>query len=174
MFRRIAFTAVLAATLTAAGCDEGLPLEATPTLVVQMSIAPDPGVAVASSGVTFEQDGQTMEFPWMTTLSLIIRTDAAQAGATIRNIGASVQESIDGIAVTPVVGDPIPRWRFIPRAASNRVEPGGEAIIEFDVWYWLPGGGGEAFVALNATLSADVGGGVTDAVQVLVVPQSGS
>ena len=103
MFRRIALPALLAMVVSAAGCDEGLPLESTPVLAVQMSVAPDPGMAVPSSGVTFEQDGQTMEFPWMTTLSLIIRTDASQSGATIRNIGASVQEAIEGIAVTPVL-----------------------------------------------------------------------
>ena len=170
MFRRIALPALLAMVVSAAGCDEGLPLESTPVLAVQMSVAPDPGMAVPSSGVTFEQDGQPMEFPWMTTLSLIIRTDASQSGATIRNIGASVQEAIEGIAVTPVLGDPAPRFRYTPRATTNRVDPGGEAIIEFDVWYWLPGGGAEALVALNATLSADEGSGVTDAVQVSVLP----
>lgn len=169
MFRRIPSAFVLMAALAVAGCDEGLPTAASSRLVVDFSAAPDPGVAVPATGMTFVEDGVVVSFDWMTSLALILRTEPDQSGAVIVNIGANVVEAIEGIAVLTNPADPV-RFRFRPRASSNRLEPGGEAVIIFDVWYTLPGGGGEALVSLNATLRADEGAGVTDAVQVSILP----
>jgi len=170
MRARLPILGLVAATLAVAGCDEGLPTAASRVLDVVFSAVPDPAVAQPSSGVTYVDDNGVMqEYDWEASIALLLRTEQDQPNATIVNIGLNVQEAVEGIAVSPAVGEKV-YYRFIPRATTNRLLAGEEVAITFDVWYALPGENTEALVAMNATLQADAGFTVTEAVQVSVQP----
>ena len=59
---------------------------------------------------------------------------------------------------------------FEQRPRDNRIESGGEGVIEFDVWYLLPNGGREAVVTVNVTFTSDLRGVFVNSVAIPVAP----
>jgi hypothetical protein len=83
-------------------------------------------------------------------------------------LAVNVQQATGGIVVAPAAPDD-ERFRFTPRPQANRIESGGEAVVEFDLWYLLPNGGREALVTLSASFDTPAGL-TTSTVDVRVAP----
>lgn len=161
---------VLTAALSFVGCNEA-PTDPTSmvSFLVEVSSAPDPAIAVTSTGVTYSEGDQVLEYQFMTTFDVIMSLAADQVGVTISRAGLNLQQAMGGIVDTPVTGE-IERFRFDARAAGNRIEPGGEATLSFDVWYTVPNGGREALVTVTLNFVNDNGSPLSQSHEVLVAP----
>ena len=152
MLERFSVGCVIVTLCLLAACAESPLFPTLQMATVQLSSAPDPAVAVPSSGVTYEVDGQVLEFEFMTTFDLVLRAPEDQAGVLISSINLAVAPATAGIVVTP---SPAAQSRFESQAVVNRLEPGDETAIAFQVWYTLPGGGRGAVVTVTVAFQDD-------------------
>ena len=145
---------VLVPVLSLAGCNES-PLEPTTlTLEIEVVSAPDPVRAVASTGVTYELDGLTLEYEFMVTFDLIFRLADDQVGVTIGPATLAFEQATGGIVIEPSRGE-IAQFRWDSREVGDRIEPGGETTIAFNVWYTAPHGGGGALITVSWNVQND-------------------
>ena len=168
MFGRTQRALVLIAVLSVTGCEEGAPTAPTTFQRVELSVAPDPLVAVPSTGVTVTVAGSTFDLPWKTSFALLMSLPENGTPVDIAILAVNVQQATGGIVVASAAGDD-ERFRFTPRPQANRIESGGEAVVEFDLWYLLPNGGREALVTLSASFDTPAGL-TTSTVDVRVAP----
>ncbi len=169
MFGRRYVAVLLAAAFSAVGCQEGLPAGPTGPLEVQLSSAPATLTAVPSTGVTVTVDGAAVTLPWKASFALVMNLGVDLEAVAISSLVGSVQQAVGGVIVTPTA-PARELFRFDPRPRGNRIEPGGEQVVEFDVWYLLPNGGREAIVAVNVSFVSDVRGLFVNTIQIPVAP----
>ena len=168
MLEKASLGCVIVSVCSLAACNNEYPLFPTlQTATVELSSAPDPAVGVPSSGVTYEVDGQVLEFDFMTMFDLVLRTPEDQAGVDITAINLSVEQATAGIVVIPPA-DELAQSRFESQAISNRLEPGDETSIAFRVWYTVPHGGRGAVVTVTIALMDDNGFPITTEHEVMV------
>lgn len=169
MFGRRNFAVLLVMALSAVGCQEGLPTGPTGPLVVTISSAPATLTAVPSTGVTVMVDGAPVTLPWMVSFSLVMTTDVDHDPVEILSLANVVQQAIEGVVVTPTF-PAVEQFIFEQTPRGNRIEPGGEQIIDFEVWYLLPNGGREALITVNMTFASDIRGNFSNAITIPVAP----
>ena len=168
MFGRTQRALALVAVLSMTGCEEGAPTAPTSYQRVELSVAPDPLVAVPSTGVPVTVGGSTFELPWQTSFALLMSVPENATPVDIAIVALNVQQATGGIIVAPAAPDD-ERFRFTPRPQANRIESGGEAVMEFDLWYLLPNGGREALVTLSVSFDTPAGL-TTSTLEVQVAP----
>ena len=174
MLERICFTGLLAAGLLLAACDE-TPLEPTDAAArvppVTISTAPDPTYAVASTGKTYEVNGQVREYAFLASFDLILQGNPEyDIGFTFESDSISLQQLLSSPPDGPGGGVDRERYEFESRADVDRIEPGGRTSRTFDVWYTLPAGGREALIAVTLNFKDDDGIAVNPVHQVRVQP----
>ncbi len=171
MHRRVT-QAALAATLAvalASGCKDD---PSNPSSTASPSPSPSP-VTVTVSGV--EASGDTAEsvrssdsgYAWMTTFSVTL-TETAGVAATVRSLGANLQQAAGGIVITPPTGLS-EQYRFNVRAGSNQLPASGTLPIDFDFFYTLPNGGRQALITITFNIVDANGATITVSTQVKVV-----
>ncbi len=169
MFGRRYIAVLLVAAFSAVGCEEGVPLAPTVPLGLELSSAPATLTAVPSTGVTVMVDGVAVVLPWKVSFALVMNAGVDHEPVAITSVNITVRQAVGGIISTPVF--PAREEVFFEqRPRDNRIESGGEGVIEFDVWYLLPNGGGEAVVTVNVTFSSETRGVFVDSVDIPVVP----
>ena len=169
MFGRRNIAVLLVVAFSAAGCQEGLPTGPTVPLEVLLSSAPATLTAVPSTGVTVMVDGAPVTLAWKVSFSLVLSLDVDHDPVEITNVSNVVQQVVEGIVVTPTAPG-VELFVFEQRPAGNRIEPGGEQVIDFDVWYLLPNGGREALVTINVAFVADLRGNFSRGIGIPVAP----
>jgi len=180
MFARAYAVLVLVVALPLAACsDEASPTApTTPTgtttttgvnFAVTLEAAPDPTVATPSTGVTYVQDGQVLAYQWTTTFAVVVRLDAEQTASNVTALSLALQQSTGGIRITPVTGED-EQYRFATRPSGSRLEPGGEVVIEFDLFYTLPNQGKEAVITVSMDFLNDSGMTLNKNIQLQIAP----
>ena len=170
MMTKLPRTALLLAAVALCACDA--PTSST-ALEVTLTASPDPAVAVASHGVTYQVTNpddtiSTLEYPWRTSFAVTIQETGGLA-VDITSVNLKVQQASGGIVITPSGGD-TEYYRFNSSASGNRVAANGTASVGFEVWYDLPNGGKEALVTVSFGFRDDDGYTYTDSAQVRVAP----
>ena len=176
MFGRRYIAVLLVAAFSVVGCEEGLPTEPTDPVVSQgnmqlvvLSSAPATLTAVPSTGVTIMVDGAPVILPWKVSFALITNVGVDHEPVTITSVTHTVRQAVGGIVVVPTFPDS-EEFLFEQRPRDNRIESGGEGVIEFDVWYLLPNGGREAVVTVNVTFTSDIRGLLLSSIEIPVAP----
>jgi hypothetical protein len=169
MFGRRNIAVLLVVAFSAVGCQEGLPTGPTVPLEVLISSAPATLTAVPSTGVTVMVDGAPVTLAWKVSFSLVMNLDLDHDPVAITSVVNSVQQAVGGGVVIPT---PPVRERdlFDQRPRGNRIEPGGEQVVDFDAWYLLPNGGREALVNVNISFTADARGLFVNSISIPVAP----
>ena len=176
MFGRRYIAVLLVAAFSVVGCEEGLPTEPTAPVVSQgnmqlvvLSSAPATLTAVPSTGVTIMVDGAPVILPWKVSFALIVNVGVEHEPVTITSVTHTVRQAVGGIVVVPTFPDS-EEFLVEQRPHDNRIESGGEGVIEFDVWYLLPNGGREAAVTVNVTFTSDIRGLLLSSIEIPVAP----
>jgi hypothetical protein len=162
-------TLLLAAALL--GCDA--PTEPT-TLEVDLSYAPNPATASASTGVTYTiaatdtKPEEVKEYPWRSSFTVTIAETGGLA-VDITAVNLVVKQASGGIVITPSGGS-IERFQFNSSASGNRLSANGSASIGFDVWYELPNKGREALVTVGLSFRDDDNNSYSDSVDIRIAP----
>jgi hypothetical protein len=169
MFGRRNFAVLLVVAFSAVGCQEGLPTGPTGPLVVMLASAPATLTAVPSTGVSVMVDGAPVTLAWKASFSLVMNLHVDHDPVAITSVANVVQQAVEGVVVTPTPPG-VELFLFDQRPRGTRIEPGGEQIIDFDVWYLLPNGGREALVTINISFTADVLGPFANAISIPVAP----
>jgi hypothetical protein len=180
MFARSYVVLVLVIALPLAACSEEdsptAPTSTTTTtsssgvnLAVTLEAAPDPTVATSSSGVTYVKDAQLLAYQWTTTFAVVVRLDAEQTASNVTSLSLALQQSSGGILITPVSGED-EQYRFATRPSGSRLEPGGEVVIEFDLFYTLPNQGKEAVITVSMDFLNDSGMTLNKNIQLQIAP----
>ena len=176
MFGRRYIAVLLVAAFSVVGCEEGLPTEPTAPVVSQgnmqlvvLSSAPATLTAVPSTGVTIMVDGAPVILPWKVSFALIVNVGVEHEPVTITSVTHTVRQAVGGIVVVPTFPDS-EEFLVEQRPRDNRIESGGEGVIEFDVWYLLPNGGREAAVTVNVTFTSDIRGLLLSSIEIPVAP----
>ena len=167
MFGRRYIAVLVVAAFSVVGCEEGVPTAPTGPLVVELSSAPATLTAVPSTGVTIMVDGAPVVLPWMASFALIMNVGVDHEPVTITSVSHTVRQAVEGIVVAPTF-PAREEVLFEQRPRDNRIESGGEGVIEFDVWYLLPNGGREAVVTVNVTFTSDLRGVFVNSVAIPV------
>ncbi|MDA1093470.1 MAG: hypothetical protein O3A25_09430 [Acidobacteria bacterium] len=154
---------------SAVGCQEGLPTGPTGPITVQLSSAPATLTAEPSTGVTLLVAGVPVALDWKASFAVVINLDLDSDPVAITSLNNAVRQAVAGVVVVPTPPD-AERYLFDQRVRGNRVEPGGEQVIEFDVWYTLPRGGPEAVVTTNITFTPDTGAAFVKTLDIPVAP----
>jgi len=87
----------------------------------------------------------------------------------IVSVANVVQQVVEGVVVIPTPPG-VELFVFDQRPGGNRIEPGGEQVVDFDVWYLLPNGGREALVTVNLSFTADLRGNFSRSIGIPVAP----
>jgi len=176
MFGRRYIAVLLVAAFSVVGCQEGLPTAPTDPVVSQgnmhlvvLSSAPATLTAVPSTGVTIMVDGAPVILPWKVSFALIVNVGVEHEPVTITSVTHTVRQAVGGIVVVPTFPDS-EEFLVEQRPHDNRIESGGEGVIEFDVWYLLPNGGREAAVTVNVTFTSDIRGLLLSSIEIPVAP----
>ena len=176
MFGRRYIAVLLVAAFSVVGCEEGLPTEPTAPVVSQgnmqlvvLSSAPATLTAVPSTGVTIMVDGAPVILPWKVSFAVIVNVGVDHEPVTITSVTHTVRQAVGGIVVVPTFPDS-EEFLVEQRPHDNRIESGGEGVIEFDVWYLLPNGGREAVVTVNVTFTSDIRGLLLSSIEIPVAP----
>ena len=160
---------LLVVAFSAVGCQEGLPTGPTSPLGVLLSSAPATLTAVPSTGVTVMVDGAPVTLPWKVSFSLVLNLDVEHDPVEIASVTNVVQQAVEGVVVIPTPPG-VELFVFDQRPGGSRIEPGGEQVIDFDVWYLLPNGGREAVVTINLSFTADLRGNFANSISIPVAP----
>jgi len=169
MFGRRNIAVLLAVAFSAVGCQEGLPTGPTVPLEVLLSAAPATLTAVPSTGVTVMVDGAPVTLAWKVSFSLVLNLDVDHDPVEIVSVANVVQQVVEGVVVIPTPPG-VELFVFDQRPGGNRIEPGGEQVVDFDVWYLLPNGGREALVTVNLSFTADLRGNFSRSIGIPVAP----
>ena len=176
MFGRRYIAVLLVAAFSVVGCEEGLPTEHSDPVVSQgnmqlvvLSSAPATLTAVPSTGVTIMVDGAPVILPWKVSFAVIVNVGVDHEPVTITSVTHTVRQAVGGIVVVPTFPDS-EEFLVEQRPHDNRIESGGEGVIEFDVWYLLPNGGREAAVTVNVTFTSDIRGLLLSSIEIPVAP----
>tara|TARA_B110000116_G_scaffold112710_2_gene97881 strand:+ start:852 stop:1361 length:510 start_codon:yes stop_codon:yes gene_type:complete len=169
MFGRRNIAVLLVVAFSAVGCQEGLPTGPTSPLGVLLSSAPATLTAVPSTGVTVMVDGAPVTLPWKVSFSLVLNLDVEHDPVEIASVTNVVQQAVEGVVVIPTPPG-VELFVFDQRPGGSRIEPGGEQVIDFDVWYLLPNGGREAVVTINLSFTADLRGNFANSISIPVAP----
>ena len=169
MFGRRNIAVLLVVAFSAVGCQEGLPTGPTGPLGVLLSSAPATLTAVPSTGVTVMVDGAPVTLPWKVSFSLVLNLDVEHDPVEIASVTNVVQQAVEGVVVIPTPPG-VELFVFDQRPGGSRIEPGGEQVIDFDVWYLLPNGGREAVVTINLSFTADLRGNFANSISIPVAP----
>jgi hypothetical protein len=170
MITKLPRTALLLAAVALCACDAPT---ASTSLEVTLTGNPDPAVALASHGVTYQVTNpddtiSTHEYPWTTSFTVTIQETGGKA-VDITSVNLKVQQASGGIVITPSGGD-TEYYRFNSSASGNRVAANGSASVGFQVWYDLPNGGKEALVTVSFGFKDDDGYTYTASAQEKVAP----
>ncbi len=164
------------AALSMTACGESSPTAPTTTTTtattgatVTLLAAPDPAIAEPSAGVTYIENDQVLEFQWKTTFAIIVRLNEGQVATNVNSLSLVLQQASGGILIAPVTGETV-RFRFDTRVPGNRLEPAGEVVVEFDLFYTLPNQGKEALITVILALVNDSSVTTTDNIQLRVAP----
>ena len=165
------------AALSMIACGEDSPTAPTPTTTttvttgetVTLLAAPDPAIAEPSAGVTYIENDQALEFQWKTTFAIIVRLNEGQVATNVNSLSIVLQQASGGILIAPVTGETV-RFRFDTRVPGNRLEPAGEIVVEFDLFYTLPNQGKEALITVNLVLVNDSSVTTAENIQLRVAP----
>ena len=169
MFGRRNIAVLLVVAFSAVGCQEGLPTGPTGPLGVLLASAPATLTAVPSTGVSVMVDGAPVTLAWKASFSLVMNLDVDHDAVSITTVTNFVQQAVEGVVVMPTPPG-VALFLFDQRPRGNRIEPGGEQVIDFDVWYLLPNGGREALVTISIGFTADVQGNFGNAISIPVAP----
>jgi hypothetical protein len=169
MFGRRNVAVLLVLAFSAVGCQEGLPTGPTGPLEVVLSSAPATLTAVPSTGVTVMVDGAPVALAWKVSFSLVMTLDIDHDPVEIISLANVVQQAAEGVVVTPTAPG-VELFVFEQTPRGNRIEPGAEQVIDFEVWYLLPNGGQEALVTINLSFSAELRGNFSNAISIPVAP----
>ena len=169
MFGRRNIAVLLAVAFSAVGCQEGLPTGPTVPLEVLLSSAPATLTAVPSTGVTVMVDGAPVTLAWKVSFSLVLNLNVDHDPVEIVSVANVVQQVVEGVVVIPTPPG-VELFVFDQRPGGNRIEPGGEQVVDFDVWYLLPNGGREALVTVNLSFTADLRGNFSRSIGIPVAP----
>jgi len=169
MFGRRNIAVLLVVAFSAAGCQEGLPTGPTVPLEVLLSSAPATLTAVPSTGVTVMVDGAPVTLAWKVSFSLVLNLNVDHDPVEIVSVANVVQQVVEGVVVIPTPPG-VELFVFDQRPGGNRIEPGGEQVVDFDVWYLLPNGGREALVTVNLSFTADLRGNFSRSIGIPVAP----
>lgn len=168
--RNIAVLLVVAfSALSGVGCQEGLPTGPTGALEVQLSSAPATLTAEPSTGVTVMVDGAPVTLDWKASFAVVLNIDLDHEPVEITSVTNIVRQTVGGVVVITTPPD-VEHFLFEQRILGNRLEPGGEQAIEFDVWYSLPNGEREALITVNFAFTADVRGLFVNSIDIPVAP----
>jgi hypothetical protein len=167
--RNIAVLLVVAfSAFSAVGCQEGL-TGPTGVFLVQLSSAPATLTAEPSTGVTLMVDGAPVTLDWKASFAVVMNIDLDHEPVEITSLTNGVRQAVGGVVVVSTPPD-VERFLFEQRVRGNRLEPGGEQVIEFDVWYSLPNGEREAVVTVNISFTPDVGTLFVTSIEIPVAP----
>ena len=174
MLQRFWPIGLLAAGVSLAACQES-PLEPTDVTPrhdpVQISLAPEPLYAVASTGVTFVADGEVREYAFHASFDLILRAHPDNEIGVMLTSDSVVLQQLASVPVDgPGGGVDRETWRFEARSGEDRIEAREETARAFDVWYTLPNGGREALIAVSLDFVDDNGTPFSQVHQVAVEP----
>jgi hypothetical protein len=169
MFGRRYITVLLVAAFSTVGCEEGLPTEPTVPLAVELSSAPATLTAVPSTGVTIMVDGAPVVLPWKASFAVVMNLEVDHEPVAIISVTNLVRQAVGGVIVTPTAPDR-ELFLFDQRPRDSRLEPGGEGVIEFDVWYLLPNGGREASVNIGVSFTSEIRGAFNSTIEIPVAP----
>ena len=148
---------LLAAALASASCDAPT---TTTSLEVTLTASPDPALADASRGVTYQVTNAddtktTYEYDWRTAFTVDIQETGGLA-VDITSVNVKVQQASGGIVITPSGGD-VEYYRFNSSAGDNHIAANGSGAIGFEVYYDLPNKQKEALVTVSLTFEDDDG-----------------
>ena len=114
-------------------------------------------------------DGAPVILPWKVSFAVIVNVGVDHEPVTITSVTHTVRQAVGGIVVVPTFPDS-EEFLVEQRPHDNRIESGGEGVIEFDVWYLLPNGGREAAVTVNVTFTSDIRGLLLSSIEIPVAP----
>jgi len=114
-------------------------------------------------------DGVPVTLAWKVSFSVVMNLDVDHDPVEIVSVANAVQQAVEGVVVIPTPPG-VELFLFDQRPGGNRIEPGGEQVVDFDLWYLLPNGGREALVTITFTLTADVRGDFANTISIPVAP----
>ena len=146
---------VLVAMCLASSCDDSTTTEPTVTAELNVTVAPDPVAAVASTNE---------EFQWLASFTVTF-AETAGVGSEIQPVTTNVIETANG---EPVQSDEEVLSETQVDTDSNRIEGNSSRVVSISVFYTLPGGGTEANINLDIPIVDDTGAEVGGILQVRV------
>ncbi len=174
MLERLWLIGLLAVGASLAACQE-TPLTPTdamrPPEPVVLSTAPEPLYAVASTGVTFVVNDEVRDYAYRVSFDLILRAHHDNEIGVMLTSDSIVLQQLETVAQEgPDGGVDRETYRFESSSGEERIEAGEETSRAYDVWYTLPNGGREVFIAVSLDFVDDNGTPFSQVQQIAVEP----
>ncbi len=145
---------VLVAMCLTSSCDDST-TDPTVNAEFTVTVEPDPVTAMDSTNV---------EFQWLASFTATF-TETAGIGAEIQSVTADVTETTGGVEVD---SDEDVLFQVQVDTESSRIEGKSSKSLPISVFYTLPGGGTEAKINLEISITDDNGAEVGGTLQVRV------
>jgi hypothetical protein len=146
---------VLVALCISSSCDDDSTTDPTVNAEFSVTVDPDPVSAVESTND---------EFQWLASFTATF-TETNGVGSEIQSVTANVVETLDGVEVD---SDEDVVYQVQVDTESNRIEGNSSNAVPISVFYTLPGGGTEANINLEFSITDDLGAEVGGTLQVRV------